>query len=162
MEFRNYKPLVAYSLDILGSILGIALFGFLSSYCQPPAVWMLCAGAVLVCLNGRNPKMLLWIVWMMGLNAYLAHAEDRGQQVIWSPYYKITTIEREGSERPICVNDSFHQIMVDMRTELEGRKPFFTRFAEDYHQPYRSIGPREEVLILGAGTGNDVAVALQE
>jgi len=159
-EFRRYEPLVAYSLDILGSILGIATIGALSLYWSPPWFWVLCGGAVFVFLVRENRRILILSVSLMILNALMAYLEDGRRDVTWSPYYKITVGGQEG--RPVYVNDAHHQNMVDMRLDRTSRPRFFQQFADDYHRPYRFMTAREEVLILGAGTGNDVAVALMK
>ena len=157
-EFPKYKPLVAYSLDILGSILGIALFGLLSLYLLPPFVWVLCGGSVFLFVARKEPRALLVSVPLILLSLFMVYFESGNRTVTWSPYYKIT--EGNQSIRAIYVNDAHHQNIIDMRRDVAGRTPFTQRFAEDYHAPYEFIGHPKEVLILGAGTGNDVAVAL--
>lgn len=159
-EFPKYRPLVAYSLDILGSILGIASFGLLSRCYVPPFLWILSGGFVFLFLVRRNRKILLWSLLMILLTTAMAYTEDGPRDITWSPYYKITKSHRAESGKPVFVNDAFHQNIVDMRREGPAHKPFFRDFVEDYHRPYRLIDSVGEVLILGAGTGNDVAVAL--
>jgi spermidine synthase len=160
-EFPKYRPLVAYSYDIIGSILGIAMFGLLSRFCLPPSIWVLCGGVVFVLLMGERRRWLIGSAVMMLLNASMAYVEDVGTgRVTWSPYYKITESNRPGAGRPVFVNDGFHQNMVDMGLDVKDRPAFFQEYAKDYHRPYSLMGQKEEVLILGAGTGNDVAVAL--
>ncbi len=160
-EFPRYRPLVAYSYDIVGSILGIAAFAVMSRTCSPPSLWVLVGGVVFVGLVRARRGLLVGSAAMMVLIAAMAHFEDAGGgTVIWSPYYKITESNRPGPGRPIFVNDGFHQNMVDMRLDRPDRPPFYRAFAGDYHRPYALIPPPKDVLILGAGTGNDVAVAL--
>ena len=160
-EFPKYRPLVAYSLDIVGSILGIALFALLSYYCLPPSVWVLSGAVAFVFLMRGRRGWWIGSALMMLVNASMAYVEDYGKgTVTWSPYYKITESNRPGPGRPIFVNDGFHQNMVDMRLDDTARPDFFQQFAKDYHRPYTLIGPKAEVLILGAGTGNDVEVSL--
>jgi SAM-dependent methyltransferase len=160
-EFPKYRPLVAYSLDIVGSILGIVVFAIMSRTCLPPFCWVLIGGVVFVGLVREKPKLLIGSALIMILNASIAHFEDwGGGTVTWSPYYKITKSDRPGPGKPVFVNDGFHQNMVDMGLPEKERPPFYEEFANDYHRPYSLIAPPEEVLILGAGTGNDVAVSL--
>ncbi len=74
----------------------------------------------------------------------------------WSPYYRVTTIDTtaEGSVA-VTVNGIPHQSIVPL-DRLEQEQPF-------YLYPYRHLtGPPGNVLIVGAGTGNDVAVALAQ
>jgi len=159
-EFSRYRPLVAYSLDIIGSILGIAVFGLLSRYSQPPFVWVICGGVIFAFLMRSRPKLFFLSAAIMILNVSMAYLEDDRKQVTWSPYYKITKVDLPGPGSAILVNDAFHQNMLDMRLDAPDRPDWFQAFAADYHRPYPIIGPRDDILILGAGTGNDVAVAL--
>jgi SAM-dependent methyltransferase len=74
--------------------------------------------------------------------------------VVWSPYYRITW--SEGDEgTTVSVNGIPHQAI----TTTEAR-----RAAEPtYFLPYeRAVAPPERVLVIGAGTGADVAIALAE
>ena len=84
-------------------------------------------------------------------------AGDPVPGVSWSPYYKIRTADRIVAGLPltdISVNGVPHQIM----------RPATQRLLEEpqYGFPYvRSPeNPLENVLIIGAGSGSDVAIAL--
>ena len=69
---------------------------------------------------------------------------------IWSPYYKIT-VGQEGPDTVVEVNNIFHQSMAPVE-----QKEYF------YQWPYMVFGDTfEDVLILGAGSGTDVAAALR-
>jgi SAM-dependent methyltransferase len=69
---------------------------------------------------------------------------------IWSPYYKIT-VGNDGPDTVVEVNNIFHQSMAPVE-----QKEYF------YQWPYEVFGNSfEEVLILGAGSGTDVAAALR-
>ena len=77
----------------------------------------------------------------------LAHIIAAGS--LWSPYYKIA-VSQEGPDTVIEVNNIFHQSMAPI-----AQKEYF------YQWPYAVFGDRfENVLILGAGSGSDVAAAL--
>ena len=69
---------------------------------------------------------------------------------IWSPYYKITVQHRD-AETIVEVNNIFHQSMAPVE-----QKEYF------YQWPYMAFGNTfKNVLILGAGSGTDVAAALR-
>jgi spermidine synthase len=73
---------------------------------------------------------------------------------LWSPYYKIrATTDSNGSVR-VDVNNTPHQTAHSLE-RLDRQDPF-------YRYPYTYAQRRDDVLIIGAGTGNDVAVALSE
>ena len=72
------------------------------------------------------------------------------RNTIWSPYYKIT-VKQQGTETVVEVNNIWHQSMAPV-----GTKEYF------YQWPYMVFGDTfKDVLILGAGSGTDVAAALK-
>ena len=69
---------------------------------------------------------------------------------LWSPYYKIT-VGQDGPDTVVEVNNIFHQSMAPVE-----QKEYF------YQWPYMVFGNTfENVLVLGAGSGTDVAAALK-
>jgi SAM-dependent methyltransferase len=73
-----------------------------------------------------------------------------GRGALWSPYYKIT-VSQQGDDAVVEVNNVFHQSMAPVE-----HKEYF------YQWPYSVFGDTfANVLILGAGSGTDVAAALK-
>ena len=69
---------------------------------------------------------------------------------LWSPYYRITVFQ-DNADTVVEVNHIFHQSMAPV-----AQKEYF------YQWPYTVFGDTfDEVLILGAGSGTDVAAALR-
>jgi SAM-dependent methyltransferase len=69
---------------------------------------------------------------------------------LWSPYYRID-VRQEGNDIVVDVNNIFHQSMAPL-----AHKEYF------YEWPYTTFGESfADVLILGAGSGTDVAAALK-
>ncbi len=69
---------------------------------------------------------------------------------LWSPYYRITVFQ-DKADTVVEVNHIFHQSMAPV-----AQKEYF------YQWPYTVFGDTfDEVLILGAGSGTDVAAALR-
>jgi SAM-dependent methyltransferase len=147
--------LLAYSADILGSLAGIAVFGAMSFFRLPAYVWFAIALALgvyfvprrrlLHALGGAGALALVaWADWP-------ADANGVSTKVMWSPYYQVRFKQRYNS---IDVNNIGHQGM--QRVD---------RYGAGYFSPYlmnRDAGgkPFEDVLIIGAGSGNDVSAAL--
>jgi hypothetical protein len=153
--FGRFPPLDAYRLDIVGSLLGIAVFSASSFLQLPPVVWGAVAIVVLVVLLRGRLRAAQWaglagIAVVLGATSFVP-----GQS--WSPYYRVTASARsvDGSVG-IKVNGLPHQTIVPL-DRLEGRQAF-------YLYPYRHLqtNPLRSVLIVGAGSGNDVAVALSK
>jgi SAM-dependent methyltransferase len=149
---RAMPPLKAYSIDIAGSMTGIALFTLLSATGTPPIVWFAVV-AVLVSLLGLGVGLsrasLVTAGSLAGVLAIVGLGMPAGQ--VWSPYYRIDQYDSNGIQA-INVNGIPHQAMwpLDRATD-----PF-------YEQVYRWFPERtyDNVLIVGAGSGTDVAVAL--
>jgi hypothetical protein len=149
--FPSFPALTAYRLDLLGSLAGIATFTALSFADAPPFGWGLVAAAGFVALHRRRlPRVpavaLAVLVLLLGV-------ESLGDGVSWSPYYKILVRDQPGGIN-ISVNGIPHQTIrdVSLKRWLGGLRSV----------PYeRAAGNRlHHVLIVGAGNGNDVAVAL--
>jgi lipid-A-disaccharide synthase-like uncharacterized protein len=162
--FRRFRPLEAYRLDILGSLLGIAVFSGLSFLWLPPIAWGVIASVVLAGLIWRR---LRW--WQVGsLVAVLAllGIESASPFDQWSPYYKVHAVHTAAPSTvrgipthgvtTVWANNIPHQTAYPVST-LRRLEPF-------YFYPYRHVDRRHlnNILIVGAGTGNDVAVALSE
>ena len=154
--FTRFRPLAAYRLDILGSIGGIVLFSALSFWELPPITWGLIAAIGFIVLLGGRMRWWQWgaaiaVVALLGTQSFRSHE-------YWSPYYKVTTARVPGVPRALAVfaNNIPHQTMYPISV-LRRIEPF-------YYYPYRHVNRHSlnNVLIVGAGTGNDVAVALSE
>src|SRR4030095_14173361 len=84
---------------------------------------------------------------------------------LWSPYYFIQYVSSGNGVR-LYVNSSFHQQLVNLPGG--GHETLQKVLREKWGRPYllyRQIhsgqSPRR-VLVLGAGTGNDVVMALEQ
>lgn len=153
-EFARFEPLEAYRLDILGAIAGIVAFTVLSFFGLPPVAWGLVVG--LAFLGLFDPISILQAVAAVGLIATLA-IESADPNATWSPYYKITLERIEESDAyDIHVNGIPHQTTKSTAARLQS-EPF-------YQLPYKRVPSNDldDVLIVGAGTGSDVAIALQQ
>lgn len=162
-DFRiRSSALWGYSFDIVGSLGGVVLFtvmGFTGTF---PVNWFL----VLLVLAGlffaRNLRSgIAYTVLGAAIVGIVLQSE---RATAYSPYYALR-LERIASSDTLEVlaNGSFHQRLVDLQRNESGRPPEEMRVLEGYHVPYGFLGraPRS-ALVLGAGTGNDVAVLLDE
>ena len=144
---KGFEPLFAYSLNILGSLLGVAVFGLFSFFQTPAYVWFLAGGLVTVLVNYRErfffPNALLVLVTIAAIGL-------SEKDIIWSPYYAITTDKRDDGGIAVYVNQLFHQKAVNFENE--------PHLYDKYIAPYKWFKPKK-VLIVGAGTGNDVYIA---
>jgi len=149
--FIRFRPLDAYRLDIAGSIAGIVAFSLLSFLDAKPVVWALIVALVMLLLFGRRTG-LLQVVAVVTL-VMLLWSESLSSSDIWSPYYRISVTKAGDDEYAINVNGIPHQNIVPV-----------SKLQKVYSLPYQHApgNPLNNVLIIGAGTGDDVANALRE
>jgi hypothetical protein len=155
--FVRFRPLNAYRLDILGSIAGIAVFSLLSFLDLPPGAWGAVAGVGLVVLLLPRPQ--LWqLAAAAGVIALLV-VESLLPGLLWSPYNKLTIQYTQFGGQP-AIGVSANNVPYQMAISLKAMNPTQTvQFYPYRHVTRASLG---NVLIIGAGTGNDAAVALYE
>jgi SAM-dependent methyltransferase len=165
---RSMPPLRAYAVDIGGSMLGIAAFAIVSVLGLGPTVWFGLVGlAILVLALGTGPTVWSAIggaamVMVVGAAATVAMASHD----TWSPYYRITAFgpdlhlvstDPEAGQQPkhLDVDGIPHQTML---TAAEAAASPLHR------QVYRWFPDRtfDNVLIIGAGSGSDTALALSK
>src|SRR5271157_876047 len=154
--------LLAYISNIGGSLAGIAAFALASYFRTTPLTWF----AVVLILWSYFLKRwtsvqaagLVAIFVLIGFASYNVSISAPYQTkfplrvLMWSPYYKIVYTPRG---RHIETNNIGHQSMV----QVENAGPAY----DLPHLLNRDAGgkPFEDVLIIGAGSGNDVAAALE-
>ena len=154
--FLELPRLEAYRLDLLGSLAGIASFTLLSFLRAPSLAWGAIVGVLIVVLLGSRRRAFIVGIPVVGLVAMLT-VESMGAGISWSPYYKISTAEKtvEGNRVvTVSVNGVPHQAAMDAETKA--------KLEPQYGLPYerKSRPTTGRVLIVGAGTGTDVALAL--
>ena len=143
-RFARFPALDAYRLDILGSLAGIVSFAALTTFRVPPIGWMIVIAALFVILLWR-PRAID-IVACAGLIVVAVVSNSGGGLTIWSQYYRVQYF---AADQAINVNGIPHQSMTDINGTI-------------YQRPYqRFTGNLGNVLIVGAGNGNDVAAALE-
>src|SRR2546429_4354520 len=150
--FRRFSPLEAYRLDILGSLAGIVTFSTLAFLKAPPFVWgAVVAGALLLLIDRRRA---LWQAPALAAMLAILGLESVVPTDSWSPYYKIRLNPHPSGAVTLLVNGIPHQT-IDLAQRRLDQVPI-------YGLPYqhRRAIPAS-VLIVGAGTGDDVAVALR-
>ena len=151
--FARFAPLDAYRLDIVGSLLGIVGFSVLAFAGAPPLVWGLVVGGVLGAAGMRDRIAWMPLVVLLAILGMLSFAP----RTTWSPYQRITTAPAasDGSI-DISVNGRPHQRIMPLSTMRADQAFRFEPYLRAPDNPLRNV------LIIGAGSGNDVAIALSE
>ncbi|MCE9562234.1 MAG: methyltransferase domain-containing protein [Planctomycetes bacterium] len=193
------RPLRAYSVNIVGSLIGIWLFVACSALGLPPVAWFLvfAVGAAFLLGSGGKSKLVDagLLAGIVGLGI-LAGTEPGWPETHWSPYQKLTllpvdhvpeaTIWRKlrGERFPgiqgngthfIGVNNVGYQSTIDLSREnvaahpekfdpkpdKAGKMPTDQHGFSQYDLPAKLHSHPRSMLIVGAGSGNDVAGALR-
>jgi len=172
-EMARHAPLPAYIVNILASLVGVWTFSFLSYLQTPPAVWfglgLLGVGLYLVARQALSRLTgVIFALVLVGLIVF-------GRGIIWSPYQRLEVSDLIFSRRSngesvnvgyfLKVQQVFHQWAIDLSprllAELAGDVPEMDEVSFWYNLPYRLRPAGSQVLIVGAGMGNDVAAALR-
>ncbi|MDQ2668548.1 MAG: hypothetical protein M3Z05_21520, partial [Gemmatimonadota bacterium] len=164
--FDRLPPLRAYSADLLGSLLGVVTMTALAALRASPPVW-LAVGALPLLWFSRRALSIAAAVAIVGLAAFSA----RG--AYFSPYNRIDITvgpRRSAAQDPLRrdwmlnVNRDFHQFIFDLsdRVVNAASGPTTRGYLQQvYELPFRTRGAASTALVVGAGTGNDVAAALR-
>jgi len=162
--------ILAYTLNVLASLLGILLYTLLCFFYQPPMIWFIVAGLLLVFLLWKLPRLRwLTVLAFMATIGLLSLASEKHGTVYWSPYQKLTLFPRSDAGKIIGydlnTNDSWFQQIVDLSPEFVASHPkLFDKVPIEwnaYNLPYHFYPKPPSVLVLGSGMGNDVAAALR-
>ncbi len=164
------SPLTAYSINIFGSLVGIWLFSLLSFFGLPPMVWFavlaILATPLILRQSEGKKTIALWltvIVIIPPLGNYFEPARD----ISWSPYQKLALEDKteESLEPYVIVNNvGYQQLQNNSLEYLSAKFPELLSADARIHQydlPGRLAPHASEILIVGSGTGNDVAGALR-
>ncbi len=156
--FVQLPRLDAYRLDLLGSLVGIAAFTGLSLLRAPSVAWGVAVSVLIVVLLWRPGAARIALLAVPAVVVVgLLTVESLGAGVSWSPYYKVVATEHQANGFrviSVSVNGVPHQNATDAETKAR----LEPRYALPYQRTTRSAPGR--VLIVGAGTGTDVALAL--
>jgi len=166
-EFRRRSSsLWGYAWDILGSLLGVICFSIGSFLGLFPIVWFTVIAGVLAPFFWR--RRWLTAGFVVGVVALLGLVSAAEKAELYSPYYALsTTVDGRRPGFSVMTNGALHQAALPLSRsdthELVGHRQWMRALRRDFHRPYRLL---EEIprrgLVLGAGTGNDVATMLDE
>ncbi|MEY4744336.1 MAG: hypothetical protein RL272_281, partial [Candidatus Parcubacteria bacterium] len=155
--FREAPPLTAYTWDLVGSIAGSATFAALSAAGIGPVAWFAVIAAAYLALRGRDiaaHAVRDAVAFIIQFSLLIVITSG----TIWSPYYKLMVVPTLSDDNvrngyAIYANETGHQTMQrpeDKEWVYQAPYAFFA------HPQYRNA------LIIGAGSGSDVAIALEK
>ncbi len=158
LAFRNFeKSIDAYIFDLLGSLVGVIAFNILSYFELGFMYWISITFILWLIINRthknptKNKKYDSIFVWILVIS-FALFLNIIHENSWWSKYYFIKLTEFKKDEYyHIFTNKTGHQAM-----EKKPKLWF-------YRIPYDSFkNPQyDDVLIIGAGSGQDASIALQ-
>jgi spermidine synthase len=163
------RPLYGYSWNLAGSLAGIVAFFTVSWLALPPAVWFTIVLAAMALLQSNRSDTIRIATAVLPVALLLIDPSTPHRFNLWTPYQQI---ELEDDHFPngelfrtiIRVNHVGYQAIVNLSSDFLGRHPGLLHEAPDensYNLPFRFTSPNPSILIVGSGTGNDVAAALR-
>jgi spermidine synthase len=159
--FRTLPSAVeGYCINIGGSLAGVLLFSIFS-WCLPPVWWFGVVAAGIAYFLIRSSPRRWWAVGVTICSPFLLLVpqhfavgviRQKYPAEFWSPYYRINY---SPTNRTIVVN------LIGQQT-MSSRKDPFAAYAVPYLLNRDAGQPSfHDVLIIGAGSGNDVSRALE-
>jgi spermidine synthase len=154
--------LSAYGLNLIGSLAGIGLMLGMSLVWAPPVAWFGCCLAPLVLFQWFSRRLTMGAAGVSALTlAMLAVPLPRSVERIYSPYqiiqYKTEPVLQ------IKAAGLYYQRAINLSDATVSRinNPYYSIMKQYYELPYLVKPAPEKVVVLGPGTGNDVAAALR-
>ncbi|MDQ2717088.1 MAG: spermidine synthase [Chloroflexota bacterium] len=146
--FMQVQPLTSYTFDIIGSLIGIACFSIIAYFALPPLVWFGVLALLILLLSSKKTVVATATMFLVSL-VVVGLLQNN---TYWSPYYKILLHPIQPSGYLVDVNNAGgHQSMKPWQT----KEAFYRRVYQLF--PGNTF---QHALILGAGSGSDVATAL--
>tara|TARA_B100000787_G_C16189713_1_gene296717 strand:+ start:206 stop:2602 length:2397 start_codon:yes stop_codon:yes gene_type:complete len=172
---NNIESLTAYSLNLIGSFFGIILFVILSFLLTPPVIWITFSFILFLIILRKNMKDYFFsTICVLSLIIILSLDIKNKKETVYSPYQNVTIERLNTPLNPVILQTShvFYQAMLNLSDNLSfnnderdqgnifGIDVDTDHEKEFYNLPYliKKTLP-ETILIVGSGSGNDVAAA---
>lgn len=163
------RPLVGYSWNLAGSLAGISAFFAVSWMALPPPLWFTIVLAGMALLQSAHRDRILVALSVIPVVFLLVDPATPHHFNLWTPYQQIEVQDElfpsgELLLSVIRVNHTGYQLTVNLSHDFLARHPSLLKGPPEevpYNLPFRFTTPNPRVLIVGSGTGNDVAAALR-
>jgi hypothetical protein len=182
--FNKLPPLKAYCVDIMGAITGSITFALLSFFCVSPNIEVIIFAIIIAALLVATKRSLAVGIPVLIASCVVALLPWFNDPVntVWSPYYRIDVakiplagyLNKTGKFEDLGIlvstNRGFSQAFTPnfdvelseagMKEEAARKIQSFLKVRKHYYAlPYIFKEAPKDVLILGAGSGSDVAEA---
>ena len=167
--FDELERIPAYTINIAGSLAGVALFTVMSAMGTPSFVWFAVTIGLVIALGARFDALPAVLLIIVALGAVYYVDSDQGEgRVLWSPYNQLR-LRAVGDVIDdgfiIDVNNQFLLSGFDLTPDADpvpgaddNAQNQINSLGTYYDFPFEIAEP-QSALILGAGAGNDIAAA---
>ncbi|MBX9723073.1 MAG: hypothetical protein K2X81_16850, partial [Candidatus Obscuribacterales bacterium] len=174
-EFAQLPALRGYAINLLGSIFGVIIFGLIAWLNLPPPVCLFVLGLFTWLLSKR--RLVIGATVLFVALSLLTTMQSR-----WSPYSKLDVISMPQAAGTILgagnyvlnSNNYYFHFAVRILKMDKAQEALFKKETENSPQlatvdhyytwlklPFQFAPQHNRVLVLGGGSGNDVAFALK-
>lgn len=159
---RMNGPL-AYRYNLLGSILGVALFSLLSYLWIGGSIWILAYGLMIMPFFLRwNGLSLIGLCGILCSACLVDRCTDLAVRHFYSPYQTLSLQLSRDEGVELSTNTLYYQKILNLSDAAVKADPTLARSRRYYELPYELSRAAPSVLVVGSGTGNDVAAALRK
>ena len=160
---QRIEPLASYGYNLAGSAAGVVLLFLLSWMWAGPALWFgLSAAALAFFQLGSRAARKIAFVSAIACALLSAWPMTPMIQTIYSPYQVIEKASQPNGLMSLLVSGSYYQKVFDLSPSNANRETGAMRQVVGYYElPFRTARSVDQVAIVGAGSGNDVASALR-
>ena len=152
MAEMSDRPIRAYSINVAGSLVGILGYTLMAAIDLPPICWFVAAALLFVYLDEERGFRIESLAIVLALALVLLPNNSPNETVTWSPYQKLALL----ADGTIAVNNTGYQKIQVQPSTLRDKSFPITRSVF----PFLVRRVPGDVLIVGAGSGNDVAAAI--
>jgi spermidine synthase len=155
-------PLRAYGLNLLGSLGGVVAMFLASAFWTPPAVWYALAFGVILLFSVRRPATLMFgVATALVAITVLSWPVSRFTTRVFSPYQMLELEYSNRGYMQLRAAGHYYQRVHNLAPPTQRESSWLQGIRAYYDLPYRIRRTPQDVAIIGAGTGNDVAAALR-
>ena len=152
----------AYGLNLIGSLAGVIAMFVASALWTPPIVWFAAALLGLLLFSVRRAtSLVVGISGALVMLAALAWPTNAPALRIYSPYQMLEIGYGHRGLMNITAAGHYYQRVHDFSRPSGSDNAEASKARAYYDLPYLLPGAHEDVAIVGAGAGNDVAAALR-
>jgi hypothetical protein len=159
------ENLRSYGFNLLGSVLGVVFISGVSFLWLPPVVWFAVCFIMILAFQVFDQKTLfMGSFFSFFAVIILALPIPVGLEKIYSPYQLLERGKGEYGLMMIQAAGHYYQRVHDLSAKNANLSTdkYLKSIADYYELPYRVYAKKpEHVVIVGSGTGNDVAAALR-